>query len=162
MLKMEYLDPSPIDGGYVVMPRHIAQDSRNGIISNPERNLLMWVRVTADIRGVSHCSMRSLADEAFNDRVSVSYINKLLRSLKRKRYLWYEDRNGRRGVFEVHLPDWFLKNGTIKSIDHLYEKRSVRARSELVSEDVMQFEPVLEDVSHRIVERERPLKTKFF
>lgn len=162
---METQDTSPIEGGYVVMPRHISQDSRNGLISNPERNLLMWIRLTADMTGVSNCSMQGLADEAFNDKVSTSYINKLLRSLKGKRYLWYRDRNGRRGSFEVHLPEWLLKNGTVKEIDNLFHKESVRARveikteikTEIKAEVKLQPEPILEDDSQKIIERKKAI-----
>lgn len=111
---------SVIKGGYVPMPRTIYRDYYNGKITKPERNLLMWIRLTADMRGVCHCSMKGLAEDAFNNSVSVSYTNKLLRSLMSKRYLWYQDRNGRRGTFEVHVSDWLQKGGGVKKIDHLF------------------------------------------
>ena len=111
----------PIEGGYVPIPRNIVRDCRNGLISQPERNLLVWLRITADKMGVTHCSMADLSVEAFNDKVTVSYINKLLRSLKGKRLVWYEDRPGRRGVFELHHRDWMLKGNNIKELDDLFE-----------------------------------------
>ena len=111
----------PIEGGYVPIPRNLVRDCRNGRISQPERNLLVWLRMTADKMGVTHCSMADLSVEAFNDKVSISYINKLLRSLKGKRWVWYEDRPGRRGVFELHHRDWMLKGNKIKELDELFE-----------------------------------------
>ena len=111
----------PIEGGYVPIPRNLVRDCRNGRISQPERNLLVWLRMTADKMGVTHCSMADLSVEAFNDKVTVSYINKLLRSLKGKRLVWYEDRPGRRGVFELHHRDWMLKGNNIKELDDLFE-----------------------------------------
>ena len=111
------------------MPRRYASDCRNGKLTIPERNLLVWIRQIADMRGVAHCTMDGLANEAFNKKVDKSYINRLICSLRSKRYLWYQDRNGRRGSFEVHLPDWFLADGKIKKIDHFFEKESVRGES---------------------------------
>lgn len=121
---------SEIEGGYTVIPRRYVSDCRNGKLTIPERNLLAWIRQIADMRGVAHCTMEGLANEAFNCKVDKSYINRLIRSLKRKRYLWYQDRNGRRGSFEVHLPDWFLSDGKIKKIDHLFEQESVRGEAD--------------------------------
>lgn len=153
-------DEDSIEGGYVIMPRNIARDSRNGLMTNPERNLLLWIRLIADVRGVSHCSMKGLADEAFNDKVSNSYINKILRSLKKKRYLWYQDRNGRRGTFEIHLRDWFLKDKVIKDITNLFEKESVKAQSKARWNPDAKPRPISEEESQSIVDRRKAITAK--
>lgn len=155
---MEHQDTFPIEGGFVVMPRYILKHNREGLISNPERNLLVYLRQNADLVGVSVCTMQGIADEAFNSKVEACYINKLLRSLKRKRYLWYRDRNGRRGSFEIHFPDLFLKNGKIKKIDHFYLDESVKAPTEFVSEVKQQPQPILEEESQRILERKEQIR----
>ena len=158
-LNMESHDECPIEGGYVIMPRYIAKDGRNGLLTNPERNLLMWVRLQADMTGVSHCSMQGLADEAFNDKMTTSYINKLLRSLKSKKYLWYQDRNGRRGSFEVHLPDWLLKNGNVKEIDYLFEQESVETKAKVNDKPKPEPNTVSDKDSQSIEERKKAIRT---
>ena len=158
---MEHDDGCLIEGGYVVMPRHIASDNRNGYISNPERNLLMWIRLIADMKGVAHCSMHGLADEAFNGKVSNSHINRILRSLKSKRYLWYRDRNGCRGTFEVHLPDWFIRNGEVKDIENLFEKELSRTQTKDEHEPKPQPKPNVDDMKQRIEERKRDISKMF-
>lgn len=118
---------------YVVTPRYIASDYRNGKITIPERNLWLWLRVCGSPYGIATISMETLAKEAFNQPVQKNYINKILISLKSKRYVWYSDRTGRRGSFEVHMGDWILPSKQIKTLDKYFEGDTVRGENLLES-----------------------------
>lgn len=114
---------------YVVTPRYIASDYRNGKITIPERNLWLWLRVCGSPYGIATVSMETLAKESFNKPVDKNYINKILLSLKSKRYVWYSDRSGRRGSFEVHMGDWILPSKHIKTLDKYFEDDTVRGEN---------------------------------
>lgn len=110
---------------YVVLPRYIKTDYFDGKISKPERNLLIWLRLSGDPYGIATVSMDNLANDSFNTSVDKSYINKLLLSLKSKRYVWYSDRTGRRGSFQVHMGDWILPTKQIKKLDGFFDDTEI-------------------------------------
>lgn len=109
---------------YVVLPRQIVSDWRNGLISKPERNLYTWLRQNGNPYGVAVVDLELLSKEAFNNEVGKSYINKLMLSLKSKRYIWYEERAGRRGSFEVRMGDWILPTKSISTLNRYFESSS--------------------------------------
>ena len=111
---------------WVTMPRYILTDWRYGKITTPERNLLIWLRTNGDMYGTAIVDMESYANETFNKPVKKSYINKLLLSLKSKRYIWYRDRAGCRGSFEVEMGDWPLPGGSNKTLDKYFSEDLVR------------------------------------
>jgi hypothetical protein len=121
------MEPAKIEN-YVITPRYIAADYRNGQLTIPERNLLLWLRVNGSPYGIAIVDMASYARETFNTPVDKSYINKLLLSLKSKRYVWYSDRSGRRGSFEVHMGDWILPSKHIKTLDKYFDDGGVRGK----------------------------------
>jgi len=102
---------------YTITPRYIAADYRNGKITIPERNLLLWLRVNGSPYGIAIVDMATYANETFNSPVDKNYINKILLSLKSKRYIWYMDRAGRRGSFDVHMGDWILPSKQLKTLE---------------------------------------------
>ena len=114
---------------FVIIPRKIKNDYYEGKISRPERNLLTWLRVIGNPYGIAEVSLEGLANDTYNNSADKNYINKTLLSLKRKRYIWYQDRAGRRGSFEVHLDDWPMKNGEIKILDCYFEQAVGRGES---------------------------------
>ncbi|OGC50841.1 hypothetical protein A2716_02295 [candidate division WWE3 bacterium RIFCSPHIGHO2_01_FULL_40_23] len=73
--------------------------------------------------------MEAIRDDVFGKEggkksVSKNYVNKILLSLKSKRLLFYMDRTGRSGSFEVHFPDFIDPNKKITSIEHLFIKEA--------------------------------------
>lgn len=134
---------------YVVTPRYIASDYRNGKITIPERNLWLWLRVCGSPYGIATVSMETLAKEAFNRPVQKNHINKILISLKSKRYIWYSDRTGRRGSFEVHMGDWILPSKSIKTLDKYFEDDEIRGENLLESIGVPEVETEVVEFSQR-------------
>ncbi len=144
---------------YVVVPRYIKTDYFDGKITKPERNLLLWLRLSGSPYGIATVTMDGLANDAFNITVDKSYINKLLLSLKSKRYVWYSDRTGRRGSFEVHMGDWILPSKHIKQLDRFFGDVTVRAEESAVVTIDSEDEP--EDmVSSQTFKEEKSLESK--
>lgn len=132
---------------YVVTPRYIASDYRNGKITIPERNLWLWLRVCGSPYGIATVSLETLAKETFNKPVDKNYINKLLLSLKSKKYVWYSDRTGRRGSFELHMGDWILPSKYIKTLDKYFEGDVVRGEKLMETYGIPEVETEVTDLS---------------
>ena len=112
---------------WVPFQRKIARDYRNRIITRDELSVFFWLRINANSFGISTTSLSDLSDDALRKQGKENYINKLLLSLKKKRYLYYPKRSGCRGSFEVHFADFFLPNGAISSLDKFFTTDLVRS-----------------------------------
>ena len=132
---------------FVFLPRYIASDYRNGKISIPERNLWLWMRSCVSPYGIVTVSMETLAKETFNKPVDKNYINKILISLKSKRYIWYSDRTGRRGSFEIHMGDLMLPSKTIKTLDRYFDADGIRGEDLLENIGVPEVETEVAELS---------------
>ena len=119
---------------YVTIPRYIASDFRGGKLTPRELSLYLWIRINANPYGISIVSLPELMEEPFKGK-SENSINKLLLSLRRKRYIDYKSRQGRRGSFEVHFGDWLLPDRKIKQLDNSHGHSDVR---DLASTDAVQ------------------------
>jgi len=113
---------------FITIPRKIAQDRRSGLLSRPEYDVYMWTRHNANPYGIAIVSLSDIKNDIFDGRVSENYVNKLLISLKSKRYIYYKKRAGRRGSFEVHFGDWILPDKKIKQLDYLFNPKEVRTK----------------------------------
>ena len=95
---------------FITIPKEYASDYRNRLITKPERGMLVWLRMLASPYGIALADLDSLANDCLSRGAGKNYANKVLLSLKWKRYIYYEERSGRRGSFEVHLDWWPLPN----------------------------------------------------
>lgn len=111
---------------YVIFPRQIGSDFRNGLISKPELLIYYWLRQNGDPYGIVRMGLPEL-QEFYPAKVSENWVNKVLLSLKAKRYIYYERRAGRRGSFEVHMGDFILPSGQIRTLDKFFNPVSVRS-----------------------------------
>lgn len=139
---------------YVVVPRSIAADYRNGVINRAELHTYLWMRICGNPYGIAHMSLETVAEDVFGSSKKKNYVNKIMLSLKSKRYIFYEQRSGRRGSFEVHFGDWIVPgkneagNPIIKNLDSHFADAAVRRprlvlnnpHSEDYSEDALQFQ----------------------
>ena len=102
---------------FTINPRQIFYDYNNGLISTAERTLLLWMRLQGTPYGFAHFNMKALAEDAFTKTVDPSYINRLLGSLRNKGYLYYKDRKGCKGSFQVHFDYWIVGKGLMLRLD---------------------------------------------
>jgi len=109
---------------FVTFPRSLASDFRNGKLKPKELLLYFWLRLNANMYGIAVVNLSAVREDIFED-VSENYIEKLLLSLRRKKYVYFPDHRGRRGSFEVHFGDWSLSGGKIKTLDTLFNPKQV-------------------------------------
>jgi hypothetical protein len=127
---------------FVPFPRQILSARKNGELTPNEYDLYMFVRHGGSPYGVSSVSLEGLEADFSHRRWTKNYINKLLLSLKSKRFLSYPERKGRRGSFEIRLPQFATPTGGITTAridppaDRVrgYELLSSEARPKSVSE----------------------------
>jgi len=107
---------------YVIFQRKIAADYRDEIINKDEFLIYTWLRLNADPYGISVTSLSSLGQDLFGKEKTENSINKLLLSLKRKKFLFYKKRTGSRGSFRIHFGGFILPTKAITSLDKLFEE----------------------------------------
>lgn len=120
----QYQDKTKLES-FVVFPRQILSDFRNGKINRSEFNILCYLRLGCDPYGITNTSLENINSDIFQNKVDKSYVNKLMLSLKNKRFLYYHERKGRRGSFEVHFGDIPLPNKAIRTIDKFFSQKFV-------------------------------------
>ncbi len=120
---------------YTTTPRYITSDVRSGKMTSSEWRVYQWLRDNADPYGKVTTSLIAIRDDIY-ENVEANHINYLLLSLKKKRYVHYLSRQGRRGSFDVHFDDWLLPNGQIKHLDAYFTNDSAitPGRSKTVTE----------------------------
>ena len=116
-------EPEP----YTTVPRYIPNDYRQGKLNRNEWILYIWMRSTANMYGVGGVSIAVLHAEIFPDLKDKSSVNKMLLSLRKKKYVWFEDHQGSRSPFEVHFGDWLLPHKQIKTLDSFWKMEDGRS-----------------------------------
>lgn len=99
---------------FIPFPRHIAKDKLEGIITHNEWLVYTWLRQNIDPYGYVSATLDSIAHDVFTKPPSNNYINKILLELKRKRYLYYPKRTGRRGSYNIQFDEIKYPKGQVK------------------------------------------------
>ena len=105
---------------WVPLMRKIASDKRGGKLSTPEYRLYTWMLNNSNPQGISVVNLEALNMDVFDNTVEINSVNKWLISLKKKRYIYYEKRSGRRGSFEVKFGNIMIKRGWVTSLDEYF------------------------------------------
>lgn len=100
---------------FIPIPRSVAREFKDGVINRNELMLYLWMRINADPYGNYTASIPALRDDILQ-KTSDNYVNKLLLSLRSKKYIHFQNHRGRRGSFEVKFGDFITPNGTITTI----------------------------------------------
>lgn len=106
---------------FVTVNRSILADYHNKKICRGEYLIFLHLRVSCDPYGRCHTSLSDINQDVFGGLVGKNYINKLLLSLKSKKLLWFERRQGSRGVFIIEFGDLVLPNKKIKTLNIHHE-----------------------------------------
>jgi hypothetical protein len=136
-----------IDSGWVAVPRLLLSDKSVGVLTLPEFRVLSWLFISANPYGIARVSLGNITDDVFGGEVTKSWANKIVLSLKSKRYIWFESRNGRRGSFEVHLDNFLLSKGKIRNLDKYFIPDSVRGDDMNIILSESDFDAVFGDSS---------------
>jgi translation elongation factor EF-1beta len=65
---------------------------------------------------------------------SADYVTKIIRTLRSKKYIYYQDRKGHRGSFEVRFDYWLGKKGVIFTFDATQGGKYIRGPSKSVED----------------------------
>jgi len=113
---------------FYITPRKIGRDLRSGDLTPDEWKVYMYIRQSGNPYGVAAISLEDIRNDLYKSRKppSISYFNRIVLSLKSKRYIYFKERRGRRGSFEVYLGDWVLPDKTIKTLAVFFGQDEVR------------------------------------
>lgn len=111
---------------FVPFPRQILHDFLDNKLTLNEFFVYVYIRLSADPYGIATISLEDVLSDVLRGRVSHNYCNKILLALRRKRWVYYRGRAGRRGSFRVHLGDWILPDKNIKQLDSFFGGDLVR------------------------------------
>ncbi len=140
---------------YTTTPRSITDDVRSGKLTPSEWRVYQWLRNNADPYGKISTSLMSIKNDIF-DNVNVNHINNLLLSLKKKRYLYYKERRGRRGSFNVYFGDWLLPDRKIAQIDKYFDKLE-GSEDSVVVEAEQEHTQTITTMNQRFLEQKQAL-----
>ncbi|PIR89607.1 MAG: hypothetical protein COU07_01785 [Candidatus Harrisonbacteria bacterium CG10_big_fil_rev_8_21_14_0_10_40_38] len=126
---------------FVGVPRYIIERVREGDknaknrLTYSEYEIYIWMRLQADMQGVATVSIAGLLADLPHHQ-STDNISKFVRSLRKKKYIYYAPRQGVGGSFKVHFDDWMLKGRRIKHINELFEREQLlSAGADLTKEE---------------------------
>ena len=89
-----------------------------GELSKAMFDVYVWTRLACNAYGIAQISLEDIANDALTG--DKNYANKILIELRRKKLIWYADRQGRRGSFEIHHDKFPMLNGQIKSLNKFF------------------------------------------
>jgi hypothetical protein len=143
-MKMKTMNPDSrkLDN-FVLFPRKILTALRAGEITKNEYIVYSYLRLSGSPYGIAVASLDNIRNDIFQGKVSVNYCDKLVLSLKSKRYIYYHDRRGRRGSFDVDLGDWILPTKAIKTLDKFFDGSAVRGLEENETDSSSEARPTL-------------------
>jgi len=116
---------------FIPFPRSLADDFRNRLITYRELELYVWTRLHTNMYGIAIVSVHAILEDLPHFK-STDRITKIFRSLRRKKYIHYKERQGHRGSFNVRFGNWLNNDDKEKPFDELFGDKEVR--SELFSE----------------------------
>jgi hypothetical protein len=114
---------------FVIHPRKLNRDVLDGVLTRDEYHVYVWLRGSANPYAVAVVTLRGINQDVFGGRHGDSYINKILLSLKSKKYLYYKKRQGCRGSFEVKIADFLLPTKRITTYEGISGTDSIRSDS---------------------------------
>jgi len=144
---------------FYITPRQIGADLRSGALTPDEWKVYMYIRQFGNPYGIAAISLENIRNDLYKSRKrpSVSYFNRIVLSLKSKRYIYFKERRGRRGSFEVHLGDWVLPDKTIKTLDAFFGHDQVRGEGTGEVRTRSEVSQNLNPASQRSKERTEPI-----
>lgn len=107
---------------FSTLPHYIRNNYLDKKLQRNEWILLVWLRSIADPYGIVNANTTALRDDMFPS-VEVNTVVKLLRSLRSKKYIYYENHQGHRGSFRIKVDEWLLKDKGFRSIAHLFTQK---------------------------------------
>lgn len=137
---------------FVAFPRQISKAFLDREMEPNEYLVLMALRGTANPYGIRRTSYEEVLHDILRGKGSVNYVNKILLSLKKKEYLWFEDRRGKRGGFDIRFSDCIRPDGFVSTIrEHSdttqYREPSIKPDGQRLGGLSQKSEAIRDDIS---------------
>lgn len=145
---------------YITVPRYILEDYLDKKLTRSEFILCVWIRCGADINGFTTTNVTSLRNDMFPD-VKVNTVQKLLLSLRKKKYLHFPSHQGRRGSIRIESDTWLMKTKGTKSIAHHFNQNEIISDGIPVSESTAEPEQNLDGQNQKFIEQKEELTKGF-
>ncbi len=110
--------------GWVNIPRYILNLFEAGKMNNADFRIYVYVRIRCNEYGVAYVNVTDLNRILFDNEFTIDYVNLMFRKLKDLRLIWFENRTGMSGNFEVRLGDFFLPDGKISDLSSYFESNT--------------------------------------
>lgn len=146
---------------WVVFPRKIASNYRNGNLTLSEWMVYSWLRQNANPYGITTASLSGIAEDMFGNEKKKNNANKILLSLKNKRFIYYETRRGSRGSFDIHFGDFILPTGLIRTLDKYFQSEEVRTSPDPEGKKRLESEQNLPDRNQNLEDIKNEIRSKF-
>ena len=160
-MNMENL-PFKIDNNdYVKLPRSIKTALVDGLLKFEEYAILVWLWLIANPRsGRAHVSYAGLSKD-FKEKYHKNKVNKIILELKRKKWIWFENQQGRRSSFNVDISEYPLSDGTFKYIEHRFEQKSGRSDGGTPEQTPAEVPAEVSDISQKLESDKKKLVARF-
>lgn len=146
---------------WINFPRHILSLLRNGHLTRREYQMYMYLRHNCNPYGVGVANLSDINATLFGSNVEDNWVYKVMWSLKKKRLIWYSNRQGVRGSHEVHFGDFLIPNGNIKTLDKYFNPESVRSGNNISVQTESDITPEAENLSQKLEVQKSALKSHF-
>ena len=121
---------------FVALPRKIKYGYLDGQLSRTAMDILIWIFLnTNPVNGRCETSYAEMAaDRGINEQ----YARKLLSTLRRLKYVWFETHYGRGGKFTIRPSDFLLSNKSVQQWENCEFTTSDKVLDAELSKDVYQ------------------------
>ena len=154
--------PFKIDNNdYVKLPRSIKTALVDGYLRFEEYSVLVWLWINANPRtGRAHVSYAGLSKD-FKEKYSKNHINRLMLSLKRKKWIWFASQQGRRSSFHVDIANYPLSNGEFTDLEHCKKQKSGRSEGGADMQSPAEVPTEVSDVRQKLESDKSALVERF-
>jgi len=109
---------------WVNFPRKITSYYRSDHISRGAYLTYLHLRINANAYGLTVTSLDSINSDVFKNRVTINSVNKYLLELKNQELIWFKDRRGSKGSFEILNDELYLPDGNITNLSKYFDEDS--------------------------------------
>lgn len=102
---------------------YIEELYRAGVITSRQRLVYISLRSQCNPYGICTTSVDDIIADVFANKCERPYVNKILADMKKMRLVWFKDRKGVAGKFDVYFDDFICPQGKITDLQNKFNCR---------------------------------------
>lgn len=106
---------------WINFPRKIKSYYLNSEISHGAYLTYLHLRLNSNPFGITIISLDDIRSDVFKNKVTKNSVNKYILELKNQKLIWFEQRRGSRGSFEIRHEEFFLPDGNITNLQKYFD-----------------------------------------